>query len=134
MLTRRSAGLAVCLLAAGCPKQNLAADNSAAADLIRSAAGGGSSTWDGIVKSVLLERFDKNGSLSLDTSQEVAYLSCDTWWAIETSLLDGGQYEKVRQIYGFTEGYIWVGGELGFDEAMRATADAAMAECSLPAP
>jgi len=86
------------------------------------------------VSALLLDRFDFDGSGELDTAEELAAISCDTWNAVEASLAAGGQYERLRQIYGFSIDYIWVGHAIGVSEMLRGPADDALAACGLTIP
>ena len=79
----------------------------------------------------MLRYYDDDGSGSLDTPPEVVKVHCLVWQAIDQSIAAEGTYSGVRATYGFPPGYIWVGSALGFDESMRAQADAALGRCDV---
>jgi serine/threonine protein kinase len=89
---------------------------------------GGSSAWDAAVKPILVSAYDSNGSGLLDTAGEVGSLPCSTWHALDDGVLERWDY-GLRTIYGFEASYSWVGYALGFDEAVRPTADSFLAGC-----
>ena len=99
---------------------------------IRELPEAGSEPWDDEVKRLLLERFDADGSGWLDTPQEIAAVPCATWQGIDRAIAEGGRWDGLRAIYGFAEGYLWVGGAIGVQEPMRADADAALERCGVP--
>lgn len=100
----------------------------AAADRIRATPGGGHSEWDGAVKLILLANYDLDGSGALDKAPEIQAIPCDTWGALDEGVR-AGWGTAIRQIYGFEAGFAWVGGALGFSEALRVQADAALTGC-----
>ncbi len=100
----------------------------AAADRIRATPGGGHSEWDAKVKLILLANYDLDGSGWLDKLPEIQSIPCDTWGAMNEGVQSGWAAD-LRQIYGFEAGFSWVGGVLGFAEALRPQADAVLAAC-----
>ena len=90
----------------------------------------GSDSWDAAVKPILLGAYDLNGSGTIDNAAEVSSVSCDAWKALDDGVKVKWEY-GIRTIYGFKEGYTWIGYAVGFAEAVRSTADAAAAGCGL---
>ncbi|HEX9950917.1 MAG TPA: hypothetical protein VGB53_04055 [Rubricoccaceae bacterium] len=83
-----------------------------------------SDAWSGPVREILTARYDRNRSGTLDTAAEVDGVACEAWEAMQDAVPLG-----VRDIYGFTDGYGWVGTSLGFAEAQRARAYTAATRC-----
>lgn len=100
----------------------------AAADRIRATPGGGHSEWDAKVKLIMLANYDLDGSGWLDKVPEIQSVPCSTWGALDEGVR-AGWGTGIRQIYGFAEGYAWVGSAIGFSEALRTQADSALATC-----
>ena len=94
---------------------------------------GGSGEWDTAVQALMLEGFDSNNSGAINTAGEVALVDCATWKALDTGVKEKYEY-GLRSIYGFEEGYSWVGYAIGFDESIRVAADASLAACLSGAP
>lgn len=95
---------------------------------IKALPNGGSSEWDGKVKVIMLANYDADGSGWINTPAEVSGVSCDAWKAMDEGVKSMYGF-GIRSIYGFEEGYSWVGSAVGFDEAMRAKADKALVGC-----
>ncbi len=106
-----------------------AGDDAASRIRGRSEAGG-SDGWDAAAKSIMLEKYDLNGSGTIDKSAEVSAIPCATWKALDDGVKEGWGY-GIRSIYGFKEGYGWIGYTVGFSESIRVVADAAAAGCGL---
>ena len=83
-----------------------------------------SDEWSGAVRRILTTQYDRNRSGTLDTAAEVDGVACEAWQAMQDAVPQG-----VRDIYGFTDGYGWVGGTLGFAEAQRARGYTAATRC-----
>lgn len=111
------------LLATGCPDPRSVVEQIRAID-----DEGGSSAWDDEVCEILLAAYDADGSDWIDTPGEVDSIPCGTWEALDQGVLEGWSY-GIRVIYGFEEGYIWVGGAICFSESVRETADLNAEEC-----
>ena len=108
------------------------AASSAIAQGILAIPDGGSDAWDAAVVPVLLGAFDENGSSSLDTVDEIAAIPCDVLATMDGAIKKGrGGMTALRTTYGFAKEYLWVGYALGFDEKIRADADARLANCGL---
>ena len=75
---------------------------------------------------MLAAKVDSNGSGTIDNAAEVSSVSCDAWKALDDGVKVKWEY-GIRTIYGFKEGYTWIGYAVGFAEAVRSTADAAAA-------
>lgn len=104
--------------------------SSGLASQILSLSGGGSSTWDEGVRRLILSEYDSNGSGDLDTSSEVRSVSCSVWGAMNTGMINGGEYTtNILSVYGFDPSLIWVGYAVGFSEDVRTTAFAAGSAC-----
>ena len=89
-------------------------------DQIQALPEGGSSKWDHIVNGILISSFDTNKSGTIDTASEVNTIGCPIWKAIETSMLNGGEYSSsIISVYGFDPSLSWVGYALGFTEDQR---------------
>ena len=108
----------------------LQGDATGPAVALRAVPAGGSTAWDLAVLTILLEAFDSDGSGSLDAAAEVQALPCDVWGALDAGVKQRYQY-GVRPIYGFEEGYEWVGDSLGFADSTRQAADAALVGCGI---
>ena len=93
---------------------------------------GGSDGWDGLVKRILVEEFDKDKSGLIDTTKEVSSIPCDVFISLDRSIRAGrGESASLRTTYGFPQRFRWVGGVLGFDEKVRVDADARLENCGL---
>ena len=100
------------------------------ASQIRALPNGGSSEWDAAVKPILLGAYDANRSGSLDTAAEVSSIPCDVWSAMDVGVKSKYTY-GIRPIYGFEDGYSWVGYAIGFSESVRRNGDSALLGCGL---
>lgn len=130
--------LAVALLG-GCPKSSDALHEGSSPtpgilEALSALTAGGSDVWDQDVEQILVASFDKDGSGRIDTTRELEAIDCAVYRVLDEAVLAGEYEAPVRQIYGFGAGFSWVGGSLGFDESIRAAADAAMADCGLTIP
>ena len=111
---------------ASCLEQ--AGDSLPLADRLRQLPGGGSSSWDAAVESLLVESFDADHSGSLDTPQEIDSIPCATWSAIDSGVRvnwNGG----LGMIYGFEADKVWIGHLLGFNEQTRQQAAQRLSSC-----
>ncbi len=109
----------------------LASDIAALADLATDIAAlddPASDTWDGLVKELLLGCFDGDSSGDIDTAAEVDAIECDVYAALETASQSGYETAFV-DLYGFTDGMLWSGDSLGFDQTVRAAVAAAVEAC-----
>ena len=98
---------------------------------IKSFPEGGSGAWDDKVKVVIVQHFDTNGSGWVDTPGEVSAIPCDVWGAMDAGVKQSYSY-GLRPIYGFEEGYNWIGYAVGFSESVRVQGDAALQRCGYP--
>lgn len=77
----------------------------------------GEASWDRVVKRLLVGRFDRNGSGTIDRGDELRAIGCDVWSALM------GRYPKLLTTYGFApKPYLWVGNALGFGRNLRPAA------------
>jgi hypothetical protein len=93
---------------------------------------GGSKTWHDAIRQDLVSQFDRNGSGSLDTVEEVDAISCETWRNIEQSYETGGLAVEMTHLYGF-DGSEAPANTLGITAAVRAEAYERMKACGLKA-
>ncbi len=106
--------------------------NSPLAKKLGAIQDGGSDEWDGTIKPIMVAEFDKDGSGSIDTVEEVSAIPCDVLVTLDTSIKAGrGDVSALRTTYGFPDRYHWVGYALGFNEKVRLEADARLANCGL---
>jgi len=91
---------------------------------------GGSGDWDTQVSILLIGAYDGDGSGSIDTADEINSIPCDTMKAMDKAVRDGWG-SGIRTIYGFREGFSWVGSAIGLDESIRPQADAHFASCGV---
>lgn len=100
---------------------------------IRLLPAGGSNGWDHVVRSLLVDTFDTDGSGVLDRSTELESVPCEAWVAVD---------EGVRQAwpsglyvtYGFAPDLVWIGDALGLDPGMRQVITARLGACAVPTP
>lgn len=102
-----------------------------AAAAIRAIGSGDQEGWDERVKGALIAAYDRDGSGEIDSSTELSAVSCDTWTALDRSVRQGWSGSSVRVIYGFDDGYIWVGYALGIQESLRAASASALESCGV---
>ncbi|MFO0744244.1 MAG: hypothetical protein U1F43_01030 [Myxococcota bacterium] len=86
--------------------------------------------WDAAVHGVLLTAYDLDGSGALDSASELEAVPCDVWRALEDTVLSA-RGQPLMVIYGFSDGYVWAGDALGFDQRIAMPAVAAMSACGL---
>ena len=90
----------------------------------------GSDSWDAAIKPIMTAAYDLDGSGSIDKGPEVSAVSCATWKALDDGVKRKWSY-GIRTIYGFKDGYSWIGYTVGFSETVRSSADSAAAGCGL---
>jgi len=88
------------------------------------------SDWDARVKPILLANYDLDGSGAINDKIEVDGIPCGTWKSLDDAV-HAGWAAGLRVIYGFEADKLWVGGEIGLDEAVRPYADAKLVGCGL---
>ncbi len=93
---------------------------------------GGSKSWHDAVKQDLISRFDRNGSGSLDTPEEIDAIPCESWQKIEQSYETGGLVVTMTNLYGF-DGSEAPANTLGVTAAVRDHTYARMKTCGLKA-
>jgi hypothetical protein len=93
---------------------------------------GGSKSWHDAIKQDLVSQYDRNGSSSLDTPEEIDAISCDTWLNIERSYETGGLVVTMTNLYGF-DGSEAPANTLGVTASVRDHAYERMKECGLKA-
>jgi hypothetical protein len=80
---------------------------------------------------LLVGAYDTDRSGAIDHAKEIKQIPCAVWGGLNAMVQEDWDGTGARVIYGFKKGYIWVGYALGFDEGVRAKADAAMKKCGL---
>ncbi len=90
----------------------------------------GSRSWHDAVRRRLIDKYDENGSRSLDTTIEIASIPCSEWLAIESQYETGGLQVPMTRLYGF-DGSEWVEGALGVERGLRDFTYRRMKECGL---
>jgi hypothetical protein len=91
------------------------------------------SVFHDALSAIMTGAYDANGSGEIDTSAEVSSVPCDVARALNASLVgfhDSGDI-SMRPIYGFAEGYGWVGHTIGYAESVRSAADRHFAGCGI---
>jgi hypothetical protein len=91
---------------------------------------GGSKSWHDAIKSGLVADYDRNGSRSLDTREEIQSIACSRWQSIEASYETGGLAVDMSHLYGF-DGSSAPANTLGITPAMRGYAYDRMKQCGL---
>jgi len=100
---------------------------------IRALENAGSPEWDNAIEALLVNRFDRNDSGTIDTLAEVRSIRPDVYRELHAVLQrDRGKRSGLTWTYGFEPDMGWVGGALGFDQAMREAAYKAMAKALGP--
>lgn len=89
--------------------------------------------WDRSAARVLVTSFDHDHSGAVDTEAEVAKLSCEVWGALEAKV-QAIHHEPLSVIYGFDQGYVWMGYALGFGEGARQAGMSALRGCRVIQP
>jgi hypothetical protein len=107
------------------------ADNAALDGAIRTGPGG-SKSWHDAIRDKLVYSYDRNGSRSLDTPEEVNAIPCEEWRSIESAYDTGGLSVNMTRLYGF-DGSKAPANTLGVTEAMRPYAYDRMRSCGLKA-
>ena len=77
---------------------------------------------------VLIAFYDTNGSGLINTKAELNKIPCGVWGAMDAGVKQRFQY-GLRPIYGFEDGYSWIGSVLGFHDSMRKHGDKALQTC-----
>jgi hypothetical protein len=90
----------------------------------------GDGAWDDDALAILIEAFDRDGSRLLDSPLEIDAIPCSVLSVLDADL-KANNHAGLAVTYGFAPGFIWVGTALGFQEALRAEAYAAMARCGV---
>lgn len=89
--------------------------------------------WQESVKQLLLDAYDRDRSLALDTSAELKLIPCSVFRVLDERVKatpDG--FHGLKLEYGFSEyGRTWQGHLLGFVESERDSAAARMDACRL---
>lgn len=107
------------------------ADSAQADGIVRSGPGG-SKSWHDAMRDKLVYGYDRNGSRSLDTKEEVTSIPCEEWQSIEKSYESGGLSVNMTRLYGF-DGSDAPANTLGITEGMRPYAYDRMKSCGLKA-
>lgn len=98
---------------------------------VRTGAGGSKSWHDAIVHDLIV-RYDRNGTGSLDSAEEIQSIPCEEWRGIEQSYETGGLAVEMTHLYGF-DGSEAPANTLGITNAMRGYAYDRMKACGLKA-
>jgi hypothetical protein len=125
----KACGVQVTMPAAA-PAPDPAPSGGGAAALLK-AVPSASADFNGMVRKTLLAVHDKDGSGSLDTASEVAGIPCADFKAIDDKVRARQGGTGMDVIYGFREGFIWVGGALGFAPSLRATTSSRLKACGV---
>lgn len=81
---------------------------------------------------VLAGGFDVDRTGSIDRPGEAQAVTCEVWAALDGKVRR--QYKSgVAEIFGFDNGYLWMGGALGFTESTRSAALTTLRSCGLTA-
>ena len=88
-----------------------------------------SDPWDAQVQPLLLACFDTDASGAVDTAAEVNAIPCPVWGALDDAA-QAGMTTPFLALYGFEDGLVYVGDQLGFAVAVRDDVEAAVAACS----
>ena len=91
---------------------------------------GGSKSWHDAVKHQLVIDYDRNGSRSLDTPEEIQGIPCPVLLNLEASYETGGLAVGMIHLYGF-DGSAAPANTLGVTSAMRGYAYDRMKDCGL---
>jgi hypothetical protein len=106
-------------------------DNASMDGAIRTGPGG-SKSWHDAIRDKLVYSYDRNGSHSLDTPDEINAIPCEEWKSIESAYETGGLSVNMTRLYGF-DGSKAPANTLGVTEAMRPYAYERMRSCGLKA-
>jgi hypothetical protein len=90
---------------------------------------GGGDAWDATVTPIILAAHDSDGSGTIDTTEELMAMSCDTWLALDARVREAWAPYGLRIIYGFRADKLWVGNAIGVHEKVRSGADVRIASC-----
>ena len=108
----------------------LAAETSSGRPLPPRTGMGGSKSWHDAIKSQLVTEYDRNGSRSLDTADEIQSIPCSVWQSVEESYETGGLGVDMTHLYGF-DGSPAPANTLGITHEMRGYAYDRMTQCGL---
>lgn len=89
-----------------------------------------SDAWDRQVAAILLEVFDRDASGWLDRPLEVQDISCDVYLTLDRAIRSTSDV-GLFTLYGVDPTLIWVGGGLGFEDAMREVLGDRLTECGI---
>ncbi|PIE18759.1 MAG: hypothetical protein CSA66_03805 [Proteobacteria bacterium] len=92
---------------------------------------GGTDDWDERIRPLLLAAYDRDGNGAIDTSVEIEGVGCAAWSALDQAV-QLGSGAPLLALYGFTEGYGWVGDALGLAREARQAAFRAATDCDIP--
>lgn len=105
-------------------------DPTSLADAIRAVEGGGSSSWDEVVRRRVVGGLDEDGSGAVDTPAELSEAGCDVWEAI-----DDGVRQRWAQgflvTYSVAEADNYLGGLLGFAAPVRSLVNQRAVACGI---
>ena len=85
---------------------------------------------DASAQTILVSNYDRNGSSSIDTMNEVNRIPCDVLTALNVPY-QARWGTSVRVSLGFKDNLIWVGSSIGFNETMRSVADRQFVRCGI---
>jgi hypothetical protein len=77
--------------------------------------------WDRLAAELLRGAYDRDDSGALDRGDELTRVPCEVWVAFDEAALSARNLPFMA-LYGFAEGYTYVGDALGVRSPMRAVA------------
>lgn len=89
-------------------------------------------SWDRLAAELLRGAYDRDESGALDRGDELTRVPCAVWVAFDEAALSGRNVPFMA-LYGFADGYAYVGDSLGVSLAMRGMAAELMRACGLAA-
>jgi hypothetical protein len=120
------ARLTECVTPSGADRAGTAALVRALADLPEPTR----ASWDRSAAELLRAAFDEDHSGALDRGDELTRVPCAVWFAFEDTAL-AARNLPFMALYGFADGYEYVGDALGVREPMREVAADLMRACGL---
>jgi hypothetical protein len=80
---------------------------------------GPSGSWSDAASRILVTAYDADKSGRIDTPAEADAISCEAWTALDRNVRRDWDGTGVRVIYGFDDGFIWVGDAFEIAEPLR---------------
>lgn len=88
--------------------------------------------WDRLAAELLRGAYDRDESGALDRGDELTRVPCSVWVAFDEAALSARNLPFMA-LYGFAEGYTYVGDAIGVSPPMRVVAAELMGACGLAA-